>query len=390
MRYYGPDGLRHNAPVTYERKKDAELALSKLAADIARDDWFDPEAGKVDLGPWGRDWLAERDLAKTTRERYEFAFHGYIEPTFGNRPINEVKEKDVRGWYAGMLDTGAGRPSAAKAYRVLRAMLNTALDDGMIKRNPCRIKGAGDDKSPERPVLSIDEVLRVVDATPPRLRMMVLLATFTSLRIGELAALTRRNIDVSTGFVTVVENQAQLSNGELYLKDPKSAAGRRSVPVPDDLLDELKQHLAEYAEPGEDGRVFVGPKGGKIRRQNFRKIWIKALSKAKVRQVHFHDLRHTGNQFAADDGASLRELMERMGHSSPRAAMRYLHVSKGRSREIAVKLNARLRDARPKPGQDSLGHAEGTEAKKSSEIEGIDSLESGPDLQKHDGGDEGT
>jgi integrase len=129
-------------------------------------------------------------------------------------------------------------------------MLNTALDDGMIKRNPCRIPGAGDDKSAERPVLTIDEVLRVVDAMPPRLRMMVLLATFTSLRFGELAALARRNVDVSTGFVTVVENQAQLSNGELYLKDPKSAAGRRAVPVPDDLLDELKQHLAEYAEQG--------------------------------------------------------------------------------------------------------------------------------------------
>jgi integrase len=91
--------------------------------------------------------------------------------------------------------------------------------------------------------------------------------------------------------VTVVENQAQLSNGELYLKDPKSAAGRRAVPVPDDLLDELKEHLAEYAEPGEDGRVFIGPMGGRLRRQNFRKIWIKALATSGVRPVHFHDLR---------------------------------------------------------------------------------------------------
>ncbi len=155
----------------------------------------------------------------------------------------------------------------------------------------------------------------------------------------------------------MVENQAQLSNGELILKDPKSAAGRRAVAVPDDLLDELKQHLAKYAEAGEDGRVFVGPKGGKLRRQNFRKIWIKALADAKVREVHFHDLRHTGNQFAADEGATLRELMERMGHASSRAAMIYLHVSKGRYRQIADKLNARLRGC---PAEDEVQSRWGT------------------------------
>lgn len=276
---------------------------------------------------------------------------------------------------AGQTDSDTGRPSAAKAYRVLRAMLNTAVDDGMIKRNPCRIPGAGDDKSAERPVLSIDEVLRVVDAMPPRLRMMVLLATFTSLRFGELAALNRRNVDVSAGVVTVVENQAQLSNGELYLKDPKSAAGRRAIPVPDDLLDELKQHLADYAETGEGGRVFIGPKGGMLRRQNFRKIWIAALAKSKVRPVHFHDLRHTGNQFAADDGASLRELMERMGHASPRAAMIYLHVSKGRSRHIADKLNERLKQARPASESSPLGHAEGTETSTANEGDEAESPE---------------
>jgi len=152
-------------------------------------------------------------------------------------------------------------------------------------------------------------------------------------------------------------------------------------------LDELKQHLAKYAEAGESGRVFIGPKGGKLRRQNFRKIWVKALEDAKVREVHFHDLRHTGNQFAADDGAGLRELMERMGHSSTRAAMIYLHVSKGRSRVIADKLNDRLRQARPKDGNDGKGHAEGTESPTGSEDKSLGDRDS---RSESDSGDEGT
>jgi integrase len=183
--------------------------------------------------------------------------------------------------------------------------------------------------------------------------MLAYLGTFTSLRIGELAALTRRSIDLSSGFVTVVQNQAQLNNGALFLKDPKSAAGGRTVPIPVELLDELKHHLAEYAEPGESGRVFVGANGGYIRRPELPKVWLKALAKSGVQPVHFHDLRHTGNQFAADEGATLRELMERMGHASPRAAMLYLHVSKGRSTHIADRLSDRLRAARDTAGGES-------------------------------------
>jgi integrase len=163
--------------------------------------------------------------------------------------------------------------------------------------------------------------------------------------------LTRREVDVSTGFVTVLRNQAELNDGRLVMKDPKSVAGRRTVPIPDELLDDLKRHLELYAEPGESGRVFVGAKGGTLRRQNFRKLWVRAVAKAKVPAVHFHDLRHTGNTLAAENGATLRELMDRMGHSSSRAALIYLHVWKGRARHIADTLSAQIKAARAKGDQ---------------------------------------
>jgi len=98
----------------------------------------------------------------------------------------------------------------------------------------------------------------------------------------------------------------------------------------------------------------------------------------------------TGNQFAADDGASLRELMERMGHASPRAAMIYLHVSKARSRHIADRLSARLREARPQVDKDALGHAEGTQTLNEARENGGASGGSRSDLHGRGGGDEGT
>jgi integrase len=99
-------------------------------------------------------------------------------------------------------------------------------------------------------------------------------------------------------------------------------------------------HL-QRAEPGPDGRVFLGPKGATPQRSNFNRIWQKALRDAGVAGLRFHDLRHTGNSLAASTGASLRELMDRMGHGSARAAMIYQHATRDRGREIADAIGAR-------------------------------------------------
>jgi integrase len=120
----------------------------------------------------------------------------------------------------------------------------------------------------------------------------------------------------------------------------KTAAGRRSVAIPDVIVPELRWHLQRFAEPGPDGRVFVGPNGATPRRSNFNRIWRRAVTEAGVSaELHFHDLRHSGNTLAAATGASLRELMSRMGHASSRAALIYQHATSERDRVIADALN---------------------------------------------------
>ena len=85
--------------------------------------------------------------------------------------------------------------------------------------------------------------------------------------------------------------------------------------------------------------MFVGPKNAPLRRGNFTRIWRQAIESAGLPGFHIHDLRHTGNHIAATTGASLRELMGRMGHSTTRAALIYLHGSDARQRAIADGLN---------------------------------------------------
>jgi integrase len=104
-------------------------------------------------------------------------------------------------------------------------------------------------------------------------------------------------------------------------------------------------NLSCFAEDGEEKLVFTGPEGKPLRHSNFRcRVWLPAVRKAGLTGIHFHDLRHTGNTLAAGAGATLRNLMDRMGHDSQRAAMIYLHGSTARQHEIADSLSKIARE----------------------------------------------
>ncbi len=353
-RYPGPDGTLRPAPMTFERKKDASDWLATKRTEIMEGEWRAPEAGRVPFGVYARTWLDERpNLSPTTYDRYESALRLHLLPTFGKLALSDITEARVRQWRSARLAAGIGAPTVAKSYRLLRAILNTAVDDRLIRRNPCRIKGASDDQAPERPILTVAEVYEVAEVIGPRWRALVLLATFTSLRFGELAALRRRDVDLGTGVIHVRRGQAE-ARGRLVIKDPKSEAGRRSIAIPAAVLPDLTAHLATYAQAGPDGLVFVGAQGGCLRRHNFRRVWTKAKHDAGVNpEAHFHDLRHTGNTLAAATGASTRELMRRMGHASMRAALIYQHATPERDHLIADGISAQIAAAR-KPAE---GHA---------------------------------
>ena len=109
--------------------------------------------------------------------------------------------------------------------------MNTAVDDGIVFRNPCRVRGAAQDRSPERSVLTVREVGALVETIPERYRALVLLAVFGSLRWGELAALRRCDVDLTQGTVRVERSLTELGGGGYLYGPPKSAAGRRVVVV---------------------------------------------------------------------------------------------------------------------------------------------------------------
>jgi integrase len=228
----------------------------------------------------------------------------------------------------------------------LHAIMTTAVEDGLIRRNRCHIKGAGQEHSDERPVIPVATLVEQLDSVPARYRALLLLATFANLRFGELASLPGNLLDLGAWEVHVNASTAEMDDGRLIDGGPKSHAGKRTVAFPPDIVPGLAGHLEQFTGPEPDTPVFIGPKGGRLRRSNFRKFWHRAREAVGTPEPHFYDLRHTGNTMAAAQGASLRELMERMGHSSPRAALIYLHATRERDKKIAEGMGRLFADTR--------------------------------------------
>lgn len=343
-RYTGPDGKTYNAPNTFERKTDASKWLSAKETEITRGEWINPDAGKLGFGTYSAQWMKDRVLKTRTRELYDGLLRNHLLPTFGTDPLASITLASIRRWRKERLDAGplAARPfgpvTVAKAYRLMHAIMETAADDELIRRNPCRIDGAGQEDSDEREVIPLPVVFDIAARIPGRWRALVLLATFAQLRFGELAGLTRDRLDLDNCEIRIRKSLVQPDKGGLIFEDPKSRAGRRGLSFPPELVPELRNHLDRYAERGRRGLVFVGPKGGRLRRSNFNKIWSEAAASAGVPGAHFHDLRHTGGTLAATEGATTKELMARLGHSSSRAALIYQHATKQRDKSLAAAL----------------------------------------------------
>jgi len=362
-RYRAPDGRLLSAPQTFARKSEAVRWLTLKEAEIRRGDWIDPDHADVTFGNYAGQWLHDRVLKVRTRELYQGLLRNHLLPTFGALRSGDIDEAAVRRWRKERLDSGAranrefGPVTVAKAYRLLHAIFETAADDQIIRRNPCRIETGGKEESAEREVVSVPVVFVIADALPVRYRVLVLLATFASMRWGELVGLRRENVDLKECEIRVVETTAELDRGGLVPETPKSKAGRRIVSFPPELVTELRWHLERFAQARERGLVFVGPKGAPLRRSNFRPIWNAACAKAGMPGLHFHDLRHVGGTLAAATGASLKELMARLGHSSTRAAMIYQHATKDRDQAIAKALGGLVQQVRLTPVDDASGEA---------------------------------
>ncbi len=317
--------------------------------------WVDPRGGKVTLEAWAAEW--ERTvvhLRASTRRIYSANLRNHVLPELGPIELGKLTPSMLRAWLSALTTktSGHGKPlapgSVAQAYRTLNRVLAAAVDDELLGRNPLRgVRPPRVEPEPMR-FLTHDEVATLASVVDPRYRAFVLVAAYTGLRAGELIGLRRKHVDLLRRTVTVVEQVQYTGGGHLTLP-PKSAAGRRSVAVPAVVADGLTDHLGRFAEPGADGVVFPAPDGGFLRLENFRnRVWLPAVTKARLSPLRIHDLRHTCASLAIAAGADVKVLQRMLGHASAALTLdRYGHLLPGQAESVASRLDQMARAATP-------------------------------------------
>lgn len=319
---------------TFATKADALAALSTAEADMRRGSWIDPRSGNVSVEQYATEWLNHRsDLAATTQALYRHVLGRHILPQLGRTTLAGLAPSKVRGWHAEL--AGEHPATAAKAYRLLSTILRTAVTDGLISANPCRVKGAGVERSVERPIATVGEVEALTAAMPDHLRVVVPLAVWCQLRRGEILGLRRKDVDTTTATIRIEQSRTFRMDGKAVVKSPKTKAGARVVAVPRPVMEVVVRHLAAHTGPDPSDALVTGRDGRDLTRDALQGVWERAREAVGRRDLRLHDLRHTGLTLAAATGATTVELMHRAGHASPGAAMRYQHAIRDRDRSLA-------------------------------------------------------
>lgn len=343
-RYPGPDGQMRNAPMMFASKRTAEQWLSVTETQIIKGEWIDPEKAKVTLGNYADQWITQRPgLRPRTVELYRWLLRKHIEADLGGVELGKLSTAIVRQWRADRLTAGVSESVTAKAYRLLRAILTTAVDeDKILQRNPCRVRGADKENPAERPILTVPQVFDLAGRMPERFRALVLLAAFASLRWGEVSALRRCDVAEDGSWVRISRALVEVPGRGLIVGPPKSRAGVRTLIVPAAIRRDVVKHLAAFVKPDHDALLFTGERAGNpVRRPNFsqRTKWTEVVAKMGLKGLHFHDLRHAGNIWASKAGTSTKDLMARMGHDDMRAALIYQRATSDADERIADRLS---------------------------------------------------
>ena len=342
-RYYGPDGRRYKAPTLFSTKQDARGWLALRQAEIIKREWMPagaekPKPKRLTLAGYAETWMAHRDLKDRTREHYRKLLDQHILPALGALPLASITADDIRAWHA---KTATGTPTLrAHCYGLLRTIMAAAVADGKVPANPCVIRGAGSAKRAItiRPA-SLPELEKITTAMPEPYQGMILLASWCAMRYGELAELRRKDVDLDDAVVRIRRAVVRTAGG-FQVTSPKTTAGVRDVNVPPHLLPALRDHMAKHVAPGDDSLLFPAAHGGHLAPGTLYRRFYAARDAAGRPDLRFHDLRHSGAVLAALSGATLVELMNRLGHSTPAASLRYQHLAEGRDKEIAARLSA--------------------------------------------------
>lgn len=322
VRYRQPNGATSRKR-GFRTKKAAEDWDANNKVALNKGDYVAPSRGRAKVGDLAQAWL-DRKQATTEPSHsrmLESAWRVHVEPVWAGVPVNKVTATGVKNWSAGMTGAGKSATTVLRALGVLAGILDDAIDDGRISKNPAR---GLDPKKREKPAktrrkhvyLDHDAVGRLA-AESGQHRTLVLVLAYCGVRWGEAVALRVRHIDEVRKRLLVTDNAVQLGVDHA-VGDPKDDEPRE-VPVPKFLLAEIKRHISGR---GPDDLVFGDGQRYLPRPKSTDGWFAGAVKRAKIQPITPHDLRHTAASLAISAGANVLAVSRMLGHENPAVTLK--------------------------------------------------------------------
>jgi integrase len=360
-------------PVTKQRKSKSESFATPEEAQAwidamtrAARGGIDPTAATMRLSEYGETvmTLAIRGLERKTLDPYLAGWRKRVLPTLGHIPVrmitNGAIDRAVHGWIA----DECSRSTVKNSLAILVRVMEQAVRDGIIDRNPAKVIGwqreyqrAEDELDDPRSLALPDweSLTRLAAAIVERSANkfpgwgdVVIFAACTAARIGEVSGVRAEDINRDTWMWTV-RRQTTPSPGGLIDKGTKGKRAR-TVPLIEEVRELITRRLDAASAP--DTRLFTGPRGGRISTAVLRDAthWDDVVSKLGYEHLRRHDLRHTGLTWMADAGVLVHVLRKIAGHGSLTTTQRYLHPDRQSIENAGTALSAHLTARRaPEP-----------------------------------------
>lgn len=331
-RYVDNAGVEHAQG--FDRKVDAERWVDQTTSELVTGTYVDPRAGLVTVGTLHAAWSTTRSRTKVTTEaKVESSWKAHVRDRWAAVPVAGVQTSAVRAWVAIMAKDGRQAATIETALGVLRMVMETAVENRQLARNPCagvlgpRRQHSARGYLTHRQVAALADSIsvrsyplrggRIVEVPHDDFGTVVRFLSYTGLRWGEMAALKVGSFDMLRRRVNVAEAVAEVK-GHVVWDTPKGHE-RRSVPFPALLANPLAELMVGK---GRDDLVFTGEKGAVLRVSTFRnRIFAPAVQRCRAADNMFpaitpHDLRHTAASIAISAGANVKSVQTMLGHKS--------------------------------------------------------------------------
>jgi integrase len=335
-RWRDPEGHQHKR--TFPRRVDADRFLTKLAAELLRGDYVDPN-DPLTLREYAESWRMAQVHRASTQAHVETNLRRHVYPYFGQRRLATIRPSEIQSWVSRL--TGTLSPATVQViHGIVAAIFKAAIRDRRVNASPCESTTLPRKLPREVVPLETAVVEGLVDAVPLRYRTLIVLAAGTGMRQGECFGLCLDRIDFLRRTVRVDQQLVLLPHKEAFLAPPKTGASHRTIPLPNIVVATLAEHLRQFPVEHPDGLIFTDEEGHALSRTTFsREVWRPAVRKVGApKGIGMHELRHYYASLLIRHGESVKTVQRRLGHATAAETLdTYSHLwpdSDDRTREV--------------------------------------------------------